>query len=52
MTSDAERAKRIRELAREAETSSDPKEFERVLGKVVSSSENSDKSKRPDQKSD
>jgi len=33
--SDAERAKRIRETAREAETSDDPKDFERAFEKVV-----------------
>jgi len=33
--SDAERAKRIREAAREHETSNDPKDFERAFGKVV-----------------
>ena len=32
---DAERAKRIRETAREAETSNDPKDFERAFGKVA-----------------
>jgi hypothetical protein len=32
---DAERAKRIKELAREAETSNDPADFERAFGKVV-----------------
>jgi hypothetical protein len=32
---DAERAKRIREAAKELETSNDPKEFERAFGKVV-----------------
>lgn len=33
--SDAERAKRIREAARELETSNDPKDFERAFVKVV-----------------
>jgi hypothetical protein len=32
---DVERAKRIREAARELETSNDPKDFERAFGKVV-----------------
>ena len=32
---DAERAKRIRETAREAETSNDPRDFERAFGKVA-----------------
>jgi hypothetical protein len=32
---DAERAKRIREAAREHETSNDPKDFERAFGKVA-----------------
>ena len=32
---DAERAKRIRETAREVETSNDPKDFERAFGKVL-----------------
>jgi hypothetical protein len=36
---DAERAKRIRETAREAETSNDPKDFERAFGKVVKPSQ-------------
>lgn len=34
---DAERAKRIRESAREAETSNDPKDFEKAFGAVISS---------------
>ncbi|MFZ1961845.1 MAG: hypothetical protein WAU63_11430 [Methylovirgula sp.] len=33
--SDAERAKRIREAAREHETSNDPKDFERAFEKVA-----------------
>ncbi len=32
---DEERAKRIRETAREIETSDDPKDLERAFGKVV-----------------
>jgi len=32
---DAERAKRIRDLAREAETDNDPKSFERAFEKVI-----------------
>lgn len=32
---DAERAKRIKELAREAETSNDRADFEQAFGKVV-----------------
>ena len=32
---DAERAKRIRETAREAETSNDPASFERAFAKVA-----------------
>ena len=32
---DAERAKRIRDLAREAETDNDPKSFERPFEKVI-----------------
>jgi hypothetical protein len=32
---EAERAKRIRELARQSETSNDPKDFERAFEKVV-----------------
>jgi Asp-tRNA(Asn)/Glu-tRNA(Gln) amidotransferase C subunit len=32
---DAERAKRIRELAREAETDNDPESFERAFEKII-----------------
>lgn len=32
---DAERAKRIREAAKELETSNDPKDLDRALGKVL-----------------
>lgn len=43
---DAERAKRIRETAREIETSNDPKDFERAFEKAVRPSESKSKSER------
>ncbi len=40
---DAERAKRIRETAREAETDNDPKSFERAFAAVVKAPRKSEK---------
>ena len=41
-----ERAKRIREAAREHETSNDPKDFERAFGNVLRAPKVSEKSVR------
>jgi hypothetical protein len=42
---DAERAKRIHELAREAETSNDRKDFERAFQRIVKRPRNAPKTK-------
>lgn len=45
--SDEERARRIREAARERETSDDPKDFERAFAKVAKASPDTEKKPKP-----
>jgi hypothetical protein len=44
---DEERAKRIREAARELETSDDPKDFERAFDKIAKAAPDSEKKQKP-----